>query len=110
MERDQLLERAALVEHRVVEAPDHDVRDVLEAVRAQEVAPGVRRERGERILADDTPVGQVAGALRAERDRAVALRADEEPADVRVLTQRRDELGMGASISSSVSRRRSDIR
>ncbi len=58
MERDQLLERAALLEIRVVEAPDHDVGDVLEAVGAQEVLRGGRRERRERVVALDRPVGQ----------------------------------------------------
>ena len=38
MEADQLLEGAALLELRVVEAADHDVADVLEAVGAQKVA------------------------------------------------------------------------
>ena len=37
VERDQLLEGAALVQHRVVERADHDVRDVREAVGAQQV-------------------------------------------------------------------------
>ena len=37
VERDQLLEGAAFVEIRVVEAPDHDVADVLEAVGAEQV-------------------------------------------------------------------------
>ncbi len=35
VERDQLFEGAALVEIRVVEAADHDVPDVFEAVGAQ---------------------------------------------------------------------------
>jgi hypothetical protein len=38
VEGDQLLERAAFVELRVVEAPDHELRDVLESARAEEVA------------------------------------------------------------------------
>ena len=42
VEGDQLLEGAPLVELGVVEAPHHDVRHVLEAVRAQEV---LRRRR-----------------------------------------------------------------
>ena len=42
VERDQLLERAALVKLGVVEAVDHDVGDVGEAVRAPEMA-GRRR-------------------------------------------------------------------
>ena len=42
VEGDQLLERAALVEIGVVEAADHDVADVLEAVGAQEMLRRVR--------------------------------------------------------------------
>jgi len=34
VERDQLLERAPLLQLGVIEAADHDVRDVLEPVRA----------------------------------------------------------------------------
>ena len=45
VEGDQLLEGAALLESRVVEAADHDVGDVREAVRAQQVPRRVRRER-----------------------------------------------------------------
>ena len=37
VERDQLLEGASLVELGVVEAADHDVGDVFEAVGAQQV-------------------------------------------------------------------------
>ena len=37
VEADQLLEGAALFELGVVEAPDHDVSDMLEAVGAQQV-------------------------------------------------------------------------
>ena len=42
VERDQLLEGAALVEIRVVEAPDHDVGDVREAVRPEQMLRRVR--------------------------------------------------------------------
>ena len=42
VEGDQLLEGAALVEVGVVEAADHDVADVLEAVGAQQVLRRVR--------------------------------------------------------------------
>ena len=38
VEGDQLLEGAAGLERRVVEAADHDVRDVREAVGAEQVA------------------------------------------------------------------------
>jgi hypothetical protein len=40
VERDQLLERAALVERRVVEAADRDVGHVREAVAAPQVLGG----------------------------------------------------------------------
>ncbi len=52
----------------------------------------VRRERGQRILALDPTVGEVVRAAGAEGDGAVLGRADQEPADVRVLAQRRDQL------------------
>ena len=79
---------------RVVEAPDHDVGDVCEGVRAHEVLRGGGGEVREGILALDAAVGEVAGATPAEHDRPVALRADEEPADVGVLAQRGQELRM----------------
>ena len=68
VEGDQLLERAALVELGVVEAADHDVGDVLEAVGAQQVSRRGGRERSERVLALDPAVGEVVGTARAERD------------------------------------------
>ena len=71
MEADQLLERAAVLELGVVEAPHHDVGDVLEAVGAQQVPGRVGRERRERVLALDAPVDEVVSAASAERDRAV---------------------------------------
>ena len=37
VERDQLLERASLLELRVIEAADHDVCHVLEPVRAEQM-------------------------------------------------------------------------
>src|SRR5262245_37635673 len=91
VERDEFLEGTAFVEVRVVEAADHDVGDVLEAVRAEQVLRGVRREVRERILAVDPAVGEVAGPLGPERDRAVALRADEQPADVGMVAKRRQQ-------------------
>ena len=81
--------------------------------------PSVRRRccaavgenAGERILALDAALVEVARAVGAEHDRAVLGRAHEQPADVRVLAQRREQLAGGArSISSSVSRRGSSIR
>ena len=53
VEADQLLEGAALLEMGVVEAADHDVGDVLEAVGAQEVLGRGGRERRERVVALD---------------------------------------------------------
>src|SRR4051794_41156814 len=94
VEGDQLLERAALVEHRVVEAADHDVGDVLEAVGAAQVTRRGRRELRERVLALDPARGEVVGAPRPERDRAVLARADQYPTDVRVSAQGADEVRM----------------
>ena len=54
----------------------------------------VRREVRERILALDAAVGEVVGAVGAERDRPVLRGADEQPADVRMGAERGDELGM----------------
>ena len=58
VERDQLLEGAALVEVGVVEGADHDVGDVREPVRAEQVPRRVRREVRERVLALDPSVVQ----------------------------------------------------
>jgi hypothetical protein len=84
VEGDQLLESAALVEVWFVEAADHDVGDVREAVGSQQVAGGGRRERGERVVAFDAPIGEVVGAVRAERDGTMFGRSDQQPADVRM--------------------------
>ena len=51
VEGDQLLEGAALVEVGVVEAADHDVGDVLEAVGAQQVAGAL----GENVASGSSP-------------------------------------------------------
>ena len=111
VEADQLLERAPFLEHGVVEAPDHDVGHVLEPVGAQKMPRGVGREGCERVLSLHPAVGEVVGAVRAERDRAVLGGPDEDPAHMRV---RRAAPGMSrgwrSSISSSVSRRGSSIR
>ena len=56
---------------RVVEAADHDVADVLEAVGAQEVPRRGGRERRERVLALDAAFREVVGAAGAEGDRPV---------------------------------------
>jgi hypothetical protein len=76
-----------LVEVGVVEASDHDVADVLEAVGAQQVLGRVRGKGGQRVLALDAVIREVVSPAGAERDRAVLRRADEQPADVGVLTQ-----------------------
>ena len=68
----------------VVEAADHDVGDVLEAVGAKQVPGRGRREGSERIVAFDPPLVEVMLAPGADRDGAALRRADEDPADVRV--------------------------
>ena len=68
VERDQLLERAAGLHPGVVEAADHDVGDVVESVRAEEMLRRIRREAGQRVVAVDRAVGEVAGAAAAEHD------------------------------------------
>ena len=103
VEADQLLERAALVELGVVEAADHDVADVLEAVGAQQVLGRGGRERRERVLALDAAFGEVVGAAGAEGDRAVLGGVDEQPADVGVLAERGQELAGGAPRSPRAS-------
>jgi hypothetical protein len=87
VKRDQLLEGAAFIEHRVVEAADHDVRDVGEAVRAKQVLWRCGRERGKRVPAIDAPFVQVARPGWAEHHRAVLRGVHQQPADVRVLAQ-----------------------
>ena len=92
VEADQLLEGAALFELGVVEAPHHDVGDMLEAVGAQQVLRRGGRERRERVLALDAAVREVVRAAGAERDRPVLGRADEQPADVGVRAEGGHEL------------------
>jgi hypothetical protein len=70
VERDQLLERAPLLELGIVEAADHDVGDVSEGVRPTEVGGRVRRERRERVLALHPVVVEVSRPVGAEDDRA----------------------------------------
>ena len=60
------------LERGVVEAPDHDVGDVREAVGAAQVLGRVRGEGREWILALDPAVGQIARARSAQRDAARA--------------------------------------
>ena len=50
VEADQLLERAPFLENGVVEAPDHDVRHVLEPVGAQKMPRRVGRKDSEWVL------------------------------------------------------------
>ncbi len=92
VERDQLLEGAALLELGVVEAAHHDVGDVLEAVGAQQVPGRGGRERRERVLALDAALREVVDAVGAERDRPVLGRADEQPADVGMRAEGGQEL------------------
>jgi hypothetical protein len=91
VEGDELLEGASLVELGVVEAPDHDVRDVREAVRSKQMHRSVGREDRKRVLALDAILAEIADAARAERQGAVLLGVDEQPADVRVPPQGGDE-------------------
>ena len=51
-------------------------------------------KRRERIDAFDPPLGEVVRALGAERNRAVLLGVDEQPADVWVLAQGRQQARM----------------
>ena len=71
VEGDQLLERAALLDHRVVEAVDHNVGDVGEAVDPAEVPRRAVREQGERVRTCDLPIREPAAAGRAEGNRPV---------------------------------------
>src|SRR6188508_3339162 len=94
VERDQLLERAALVELGVVEAVHHDVGDVGETVGPPQVERCGGRERRQWILALDPAVREVVRPARAERNRAVLPRADQQEADVRMLPECREQLRM----------------
>jgi hypothetical protein len=70
VERDQLLEGTALVTLGVVEAADHDVCDVCELVRAQQMLVGTRWEPRERVVALDPPARELAAPRAAQHDRA----------------------------------------
>ena len=94
VEGDQLLERAAFVELLVVEAVHHDVGDVGEAVGAQQVRRGRGRELRQRVLALHAALAQVVGAAGAQRHGAVLGRAHEQPADVRMGAERRQQVGV----------------
>src|SRR5262249_58323882 len=59
VERDQLFERAAFVERGIIEAADHDIGHVLEAIGAEEMSRRVWREGRERVIAVDPAVGKV---------------------------------------------------
>src|SRR5215203_854817 len=71
VKRNQFFKRAPFVEHRVVEAPNHDVSDVWEAVGAKQVLRRVGCEDGERVLAFDPGFVEVVRSARTEHDRAV---------------------------------------
>ena len=86
-------ERATLVERGVIEAADHDVGDVRESIRALQVPCRRRRERSQGIVTIDATLIEVVGAGRAEDDRPVFGRANQQPADVGVLTQARSSRG-----------------
>ncbi len=91
VERDQLLEGAAFVHIRVVEAADHEVCDVREAVRTQQVVRRCGREVRQRVIALDPPVLEVVRSGSPERQRAVLSRTHEDPADVWMLAQGRQQ-------------------
>jgi hypothetical protein len=82
------------VEDRVVEAADHDVGDVGEAIGAQQVARRPRGEVAQRILALDAVLVEVTCPVRAKHNRAVFGRAHEQPANMRMLAQRSGQLWM----------------
>src|SRR5215218_3032576 len=91
VERDQLLEGTALFETRVVEAADHDVGYVCEPVRTEKMARGVRGEWRQGVLALDGSLGEVMGAGGAECNGTALRGANEEPADMRVRAERRNQ-------------------
>ena len=91
VEPDQLLEGGALVGVRVVEAVDEDVGGVDERARAAEVVGAVRAERGERVLALDAVVDEVADAAAADRQRAEFLGVDEDEPDARMFGEAGEE-------------------
>src|SRR5437879_9318389 len=92
VEGDQLLERAALVEIRVIEAVDQDVGGLRESVRTEEMPRRVRRVGRKRVLPLDPAVFERMNPPRPERERPEDGRADEYEADVGVLAKRRDQL------------------
>jgi hypothetical protein len=75
MEGDELLERGAFVEHRVVEAADHDVSDVAEPIGAQKVLLCGGREGSQWVLALHALLVEVAHAGRSEHHGTVVRRA-----------------------------------
>src|SRR2546430_3922197 len=89
VERNQLFESAALFQLRVVKAVHEDVRRVREAVGAHEVAPRIRAERLEWIVALDYTLCEVVRTLRAQRDGPAGRRVHQGEADVLVVAQRR---------------------
>ena len=99
----KLLEGAALAELGVVEAADHDVGDVREAVGTQQVSGRSGGERRERVLPVDAALVEVVRAASAERDGPVLGGVHEQPADVRVLAQYAQEYLGGARRSPRAS-------
>src|SRR5881396_1980970 len=91
VERNQLLEGAALFQLRVVKAVHEDVRRVREAVGAHEVASCIRAERLEWIVALDYALCEVVRTVRAQRDGPVRRRVHQGEADVLVFAQRRQQ-------------------
>ena len=79
-------------------APDADVFGTVDAAGLGSSTFSVlRRAAGEArqgVLSVDPGFGEVVRAVPAEHDWAAALRADEQPADMRVVPQRREQLRM----------------
>jgi hypothetical protein len=88
---DQLLERAYLVEIRVIGAVDEEVADVGEPVEPTEMIGGPRTEDGQRVLAIDSTGSQMVDPVAADRDGPQRLRPDENEADAGVGGKGSDE-------------------
>src|SRR6185437_12043204 len=86
--------RRSLVEGRVVEAADEDVRRVLEAVRAQKVLCRRGVEPGEWVAALHPVFLEVPGAFAPEDDGAVLAGLHQHPADMRMRGESRQQLRM----------------
>ena len=75
MRADELLEGGDLVHLRVVGAIDHDVSNVLKAIRAPDVPGGVRAEWRQRILPFHPVLIKVMRSLSANRHSPMPLGA-----------------------------------